>query len=213
MVRGRLTSCPSSAGFRSLLPSALARGVRRFLVPFLLQARRDLLQDVDLEQRRHVRDAPRRQEGLPHRRGRFVRALGRRDREGEGRLGEVVFWFQVKGAHFVVADAHAVDDGFGAQPADFEQVLQGGLVVGVTETVVVRRRRVPLFGDGFRVGAVRCGFWGVFRQCFAAWGREKKRGFQRVMYRSCALPRGRRVESRRLACRRGLVVQWHRRGS
>lgn len=153
IVRGRrLTSLPSSAadGFRSL-SSALARSMRRVLVPLLLQTRRDLLQDVDLKQRCHVRHAPRRQEGFPHRRGRFVRALGRRDCEGEGGFRDVALWFQVKGAHFVVADAHAVDDGFGAQPADFEQVLEGGLVVGVTETVVVRRRRVPLFGDGVRV--------------------------------------------------------------
>lgn len=153
IVWGRLASCPSSAaGFRlSTGPSALARSVRRFLIPLLLQARRNLLQDVDLEQRRDVRHASRRQEGFPHRRGRFVLSLGRRDREGEGGFRDVVLWFQVKGADFVIADAHAVDDGFGAQPADFEQVLEGGLVVGVTETVVVRRRRIPLFWEGFGV--------------------------------------------------------------
>lgn len=38
--------------------SVLARGVRGVLVSLFLQPRRDLLQDVDLEQGRGVRDSP-----------------------------------------------------------------------------------------------------------------------------------------------------------
>ena len=142
---------PFPSGFRPSgfdLFSVLARGVRGVLVSLLLQPGRDLLQDVDLEQRRRVRDPARRDEDFPYRRGGVVRSVGGRDREWERGFGDEVFRFEVKGAHFVVSDAQAVDDGFGAEAADFEEVFEGGLAVGVTEGVVVGCRGVPLRGEG-----------------------------------------------------------------
>ena len=41
-----------------------------------------------------------------------------------------------------------MDYGFGAQAADFEQVLEGGLVVSVAEVVVVGGGGVPSLGEG-----------------------------------------------------------------
>lgn len=51
---------------------------------------------------------------------------------------------------FVIADAHAVDDGFGAEAGDFDNVLQRGLGVGVAEGVVGGRGCVPFRGEGER---------------------------------------------------------------
>ena len=77
----------------------------------------------------------------------MVCSFGRRDREGERGFREEVFCFQVKGADFVVSDSDAADYGFGAQVADFEQVLERGLVVGVAEGVVVGGGGVPSLGE------------------------------------------------------------------
>ena len=77
IVRGARFPFPSGFGSSGFdLFSVLARGVRGVLVALLLQSGRDLLQDVDLEQRRRVRDAARRDEDSPYRRGGFVRAFG-----------------------------------------------------------------------------------------------------------------------------------------
>ena len=65
------------------LISALTGSVRRVLIPFLLQTRRYLLEDVDLDQTRDIGHSPGRDEDFLDRRGRFVRSFGRRYRERE----------------------------------------------------------------------------------------------------------------------------------
>lgn len=52
---------------------------------------------------------------------------------------------------FLVADTEAVDHGFAAQAADFDEVLEGGLGVGVAEGVVVCGGGVPFSGEGLGV--------------------------------------------------------------
>lgn len=151
-IMSRCTFSFPSCWFRSsglALFSIMAGSMRRLLIPLLLQPWRYLLQDVDLEQGCGIRHSPCRDEGVSDDQGCFVRSGGWGYREGKGGFRDVVFWFQVKGAHFVVADRQAVDDGFGAQPADFEEVLQGGLVVGVAEGVVIGCGGVPLCGKGW----------------------------------------------------------------
>lgn len=59
---------------------------------------------------------------------------------------------------FVVVDAEAVDYGFGAQAADFYEVLEGGLHVGVAEGVVGGGGCVPGEREGLGVVGVGGGF-------------------------------------------------------
>ena len=74
--------------------------------------------------------------------------------------------------------------------------------MGVAEVVVVGGGGVPSLGEG--EGSF-CTFLLVlpFRRLLVRQG----------SYQACHSLRGQRVESRRLACMRGLVVQWLRRGS
>ena len=140
--RGTTFSFPSrfrSSSSLALFFSVMTRSVRRLFISLFLQPRCYLLQDIDLEQGCRVRHSPSRDEGVSYGQGCFVRAGGRGYGEGEGGVRDVVFGFEVEGADFVVADGQAVDDGFGAQAADFEEVLEGGLAVGVAEGVVVGR--------------------------------------------------------------------------
>ena len=78
--------------------------------------------------------------------------------------------------------------------------------MGVAEGVVAGCGGVPLCGEGLGVGGLGCDFCNVVS--LASW---EEAVVQRA-YRSCDLPRGPRVESRRLACKHGLEVRWHRRG-
>ena len=73
--------------------------------------------------------------------------------------------------------------------------------MGVAEVVVVGGGGVPSLREGE-------GSFCTFCQSY-----YKKRVVLQETYQACHSLRGQRVESRRLACMRGLVVQWLRKGS
>ena len=86
-------------------------------------------------------------------------AVGGGDGEGEGGRRQEVFDRSFEGMDFVVTEADAVDDGFGAKAGDFEDVLEGGLGVSVAECIVGGRGGVPLFWERSGIDEFYWFFW------------------------------------------------------
>ena len=68
-----------------------------------------------------------------------------------GRLRRQSLWRSGRRSGLFIADSEAVDDGFSSKPRDFDEVFEGGLRVGVAESVVGAGRGVPLSGKGLWV--------------------------------------------------------------
>ncbi len=142
-----------------MVVSSAIRGTGVF-VAVLLDARREFLQDGELEEGGEVGDAAGgEEEGIEGAgRGSFVRFDGWGGGGGgggvrEGKRGgrDVVGDDDVEGGRLVVAESQAEDDGFGAESGEFEEVLHGRLRVRVAEGVV-GRVGVPFCGEGLRGG-------------------------------------------------------------
>lgn len=73
-------------------------------------------------------------------------------------MGDEVSDRHFNGVNFVVVNRQAVDDGFVSEAADFEDELQGGLAVSVSEGVIGCCRGVPFFRKWWWVFGVRCRF-------------------------------------------------------
>lgn len=76
--------------------------------------------------------------------------------ERERGLGDEVSDRHFNRVNFVVVNPQAVDDGFVSKAADFEDELQGGLAVSVSEGVIGCCRGVPFFRKWLWDLRVRC---------------------------------------------------------
>lgn len=101
----------------------VASGVGGVLVAFFAQTGCEFLHDLDLEQVPQVCQTAFRDEEVLDSAGGTGGVIVGGDSEGEGGFGEEFGGCDVQSVDFVITDAHAVDDGFGAEAGHFDNVL------------------------------------------------------------------------------------------